>query len=335
MKERNWCESKNGYMSVIEGVIEKIANAEKIKSSILVCGPTGSGKEIIARKIHETSSPGTPFVAVNCGVLNEDLFASALFGHSKGSFTSATHDQTGYFYKAGLGTLFLDEISETSLNSQTKLLRCMQEREFSQVGSTKSCPIKFRFVCTTNKNLPELVKKGKFREDLFHRINVLRINSPCLIDRKEDLDSLTDFFLKKKSEEAGFETKKISSEARRIINNYRWPGNIRELENTIERAVILCENDIISVRDLSLSSQSLDDRSPDSDFFSLSVGENLEVAVNMFKKEFVSATLREVGDMSRTAKKLNVQRTYLYRLCKNLGINHNNILDKMTNFLPT
>jgi two-component system response regulator PilR (NtrC family) len=232
-------------------MVQQVANT---RTSLLISGESGTGKELIARAIHEQGDRSAHlFVAINCGGIPENLLESELFGHKKGAFTGASTDKKGLFEAAHGGTVFLDEIGELSLSLQVKLLRAVQERKFKPVGGNEDISADIRFISATNKNLAEEVIAGRFREDLFYRINVIEIKMPPLRDRKGDLRALVQHFLEKYSREMGKEITKISSYAIDLLNKYDFPGNVRELENLIERSVALTNTNIILPDSLDLS----------------------------------------------------------------------------------
>jgi DNA-binding NtrC family response regulator len=243
--------SKNPKM---QQIVKLIDSAAKSKSTVLIQGESGTGKEMIARAIHMKSprSKGA-FVAVNCAALPEGLMESELFGHERGSFTGAISKKDGKFKLADKGTLLLDEISEMPLFLQAKLLRVIQEREIDPVGSHSSIEVDVRIIATTNRDLKREVKAGKFRDDLFYRLNVIPISLPNLSERREDINNLIDYFLKKYCKENGKNIEGIEKDALEFLRSYHWPGNIRELENTIERAVVIADDDCIKIKDLMLS----------------------------------------------------------------------------------
>jgi DNA-binding NtrC family response regulator len=235
-------------MQKVFGAIEKAASTP---ATVLISGESGTGKELLARAIHYHSPRASaPFVPVNCGAIPEELLESELFGHIKGAFTGATETRAGFFQTADGGTIFLDEISETSLSMQVKLLRVLQDKEVCMVGSTRPRKVDVRILASTNKDLPSLVKKGIFREDLFFRINVITIEIPPLRERGDDILLLTQFFTTKFSEELGKPIPRFSDNALQVLRNYYWPGNVRELENVIQRLVIMTDGDLIEVPDL-------------------------------------------------------------------------------------
>ena len=232
-------------------MLETLSSAAKSRATILIRGESGTGKELIARAIHYNSSRSNgSFVTLNCAALPEGLIESELFGHEKGAFTNAIKQSAGRFELADGGTLLLDEISEIPIGIQAKLLRVIQEREFQRVGSGVSVKVDVRLVATTNKNLEEEVKAGRFREDLYYRLNVIPLYLPPLRDRLDDITALVDHFVCKYNEENHRGVKGVTEKAMKLLLSYHWPGNIRELENCIERGVVLCKSDRITDSDL-------------------------------------------------------------------------------------
>jgi two-component system, NtrC family, response regulator PilR len=243
-----------GNSPAMRNIFKLIRQVAKTKTSILITGESGTGKELIAKAIHdESKQKDNPFVVVNCGGIPETLMESELFGHKKGAFTGATQDKKGLFEAADNGTIFLDEIGELTLPIQVKLLRAVQERVFKPVGSNEDVSVDIRIISATNKKLEEEVIVGNFREDLFYRLNVIEIKVPPLRERKIDLRVLAQHFLEKYSSEMGKEVTKISSYAIDLLNKYDFPGNIRELENLMERSVALSSTNIILPDSLALS----------------------------------------------------------------------------------
>lgn len=226
----------------IRTMIEKVAPSD---ARILITGPNGSGKELVAHELHELSHrKNNAFIEVNCAAIPSELIESELFGHEKGSFTSAIKQKKGKFELANGGTLFLDEIGDMSLNAQAKVLRALQEQKITRVGGDFDIAVDVRIIAATNKNLKEEISKGNFREDLYHRLSVIIINVPSLNERTDDIKPLTDYFLNDICEEMGIPTKKITPDAIDTLKTYNWTGNIRELRNVIERLIILCDSTI-------------------------------------------------------------------------------------------
>jgi DNA-binding NtrC family response regulator len=230
----------------MSAVYEQIRKVAPSRATVLICGETGTGKELVARAIHYTSPRrDKPFIKINCAALSAGLLESELFGHEKGSFTGAHQRKIGRFELANEGTLLLDEISEMNPDLQAKLLRVLQEREFERVGGSTPIGVDTRIVSTTNRNLQEAVESGAFREDLFFRLNVVPIHIPPLRDRKEDIPLLVEHFLRKYSRENGRRVADVSPEAMKMLLDHQWPGNVRELENCVERAVVLSDGGVL------------------------------------------------------------------------------------------
>src|ERR671932_12054 len=242
--------SASPEMEAVKKMILKVARSS---STVLIRGESGTGKELIARAIHNQSPRSTEmFQAVNCAAINENLLESELFGHEKGSFTGAHAEKKGLFEVADRGTLFLDEIAELDVGMQAKLLRALQERKIRRVGGTRELPVDVRVIAATNRDLRAMVADKRFREDLYYRINVLSIDVPPLRDRRDDIPVLIDYFLKKHTRNTSRLIRGLTPETRRLMMNYAWPGNVRQLESAIERAILLAESDLITVEDLPL-----------------------------------------------------------------------------------
>lgn len=235
----------NSYpILAIKNMIDKVAPTD---ARVLITGPNGSGKELVAHWIHEKSVRSkSPLIEVNCAAIPSELIESELFGHVKGAFTSANNDRSGKFEAANNGTIFLDEIGDMSLPAQAKVLRVLQESRIQRVGSDKDIQVNVRVIAATNKNLKKEIEEGKFREDLYHRLAVILINVPSLNDRREDIPLLIDFFSDKIVKESGCQHKVFSKEAKKILSDYNWTGNIRELRNVVERLLILGSDEISS-----------------------------------------------------------------------------------------
>jgi two-component system response regulator AtoC len=240
--------AKSPQMIEIFRTITKIAD---FKTTVLISGESGVGKELVAKAIHARSSrKAGPFVAINCGAIPENLLESELFGHRKGAFTDANADRRGLFEEATGGTLFLDEIGELPLNLQVKLLRALQEETIRRLGDTKDVKIDTRIIAATHRDLGAEAKAGRFREDLYYRINVLPISLPPLRVRREDINLLIDHFIARNNIRLGTQVRGLSNDARKLLLEYAWPGNVRELENTIERAMVLAESEVLEASDL-------------------------------------------------------------------------------------
>lgn len=310
-------------MMQIYSMIRQLAET---RTNVLVTGESGTGKELIARAIHEQSERhDKPFVAINCGGIPETLLESELFGYKKGAFTGATHDKKGLFETGDKGTVFLDEIGEISLPTQVKLLRAVQEKSIKPVGGNENIDIDIRIISATNKRLEEEVIEGRFREDLFYRLNVIEIKVPPLRERKSDLKILAQHFLEKYSKDAGKKVTKISSYAIDLMNKYDFPGNIRELENLIERSVALTNTNIILPDSLLLSVhkrrwiEGIKDRRFDLD--EVAKGVSLDIILEEIERAYVKKSLEcSGGNKQKAAELLDISlRSLRYRLDK-LGI---------------
>jgi DNA-binding NtrC family response regulator len=237
----------------MEAVKKMIVKVARSSSTVLIRGESGTGKELIARAIHNQSPrSGEMFQAVNCAAINENLLESELFGHEKGSFTGAHADKKGLFEVADRGTLFLDEIGELDITMQAKLLRALQERKIRRVGGTHEIAVDVRVVAATNRDLRAMVGDGRFRDDLYYRINVLSLDLPPLRERRDDIPILIDYFLKKHLRNSTHPVNGLTAEVKKLLLDYGWPGNVRQLESAIERAILLCEGELIAVEDLPL-----------------------------------------------------------------------------------
>ena len=302
-----------------------IRQVSKTKTNVLITGESGTGKELFARAIHEQSDrKDRPFVAINCGGIPETLIESEFFGHKKGSFTGATSDKKGFFETADKGTIFLDEIGELSIPIQVKLLRAVQEKSFKSVGGTEDILVDVRIISATNKNLEKEVIAKRFREDLFYRLNVIEIKAPPLRERKGDLRVLIQYFLEKYSDEMGKEIAKISSYAIDLLNKYDFPGNIRELENLIERSVALSSTNIILPDSLALSIHKrrwIEGTDKRFDLDTVVNGVSLENILEEIEGAYLRKALELTnGSKTRAAELLGINfRSIRYRLNK-LGI---------------
>lgn len=307
-------------------IVDEIA---KTTTSVLITGESGVGKELFAEQIHIKSPRcNKPFVRVNCAALAPSLLESELFGHVKGAFTDASTDREGRFELANGGTIFLDEIGELPIELQAKLLRVLQERTFERVGSSETISVDVRIVAATNKDLEQMVQDGKFRNDLYYRLNVVPLRIPPLRNRKEDIEPLATFFLNKFSSETKKKFEGFSDEALTYLQNYEWPGNIRELENTIERACVFGNVPLIQPADLGLNIKEISGENAQSNRFSDEISDiidandlSLKTAVNTFKKNYVKKILEMTkNNQTKAASVLDIQRTYLARLLNELGI---------------
>lgn len=305
-----------GKSPAIKKVFDMIQAVAETDSTVLISGNSGTGKELVARAIHYRSKrKNKPFIAVNCGAISENLIESELFGHKKGAFTGAISDKEGFIKAADGGTLFLDEISEMPPQLQVKLLRAIQEKEYTPVGTTQSLPVNVRFVATTNRNLEKEVKAGRFREDLYYRVNVVEIHLPSLKEREEDIPLLADHFLNKYRKELNKNIKGIDNDAMRALLAHEWKGEVRELENVIERAVIFCKGEYISADDLPPSFVS------NRGNLDISFSDSLEDSVRQFERNFIMRVLESNNfNKEKTADVLKVGLSTLYRKLKELDI---------------
>jgi len=322
-----------GASREMQKVYRRIMQVAPTDSSVLITGESGTGKELVACAIHKNSQRrDQPFVAVDCTSLAENLLESELFGHVKGSFTGAVHTKMGLFKVADGGTLFLDEVANISLTTQAKLLRVLQEREVTPIGGTQPIPINIRLVAATNRNLRTLVAEGSFREDLFFRLNIIPVDLPPLRDRKGDLPLLIAHFLKKFAEEMGKEIRGLAPDALALLEEYPFTGNVRELENIVERAVVLVEGGLIQKENLELTLPGGDESSLISGFIPQSADELKETkrhirerAVEPVEKAFaLNALKRNNWNITRAAEETGMLRPNFQALMKKLGISIRN-----------
>ena len=292
-----------------------IARVARGGSTVLIRGESGTGKELVARAIHQNSPRAErPFVAINCAALTETLLESELFGHEKGSFTGATAQKKGKLEVADTGTVFLDEIGELAQGLQAKLLRVLQEQEFERVGGTRSIKIDVRVIAATNRDLEEAIKEGKFRQDLYYRLNVVKLEVPPLRERREDIPVLASYFAREMGRTRGRQVRGISREAIQYLWKYDWPGNVRELENAIERAVVLGSSEMIEPDDLPesvLEVQGEEAGSPS----------GFHEVVTAAKKQIILSALELTGwNFTEAARNLKIHPNHLHRLATNLGL---------------
>lgn len=299
-------------MSEVYDIIERTSATD---ATILITGESGTGKELVAKALHRQSPrKDFPFVVINCGAIPENLLESELFGHEKGAFTGAHVQRKGRIERANQGTVFLDEIGELSVALQVKLLRFFQEHEIERVGGREPIKIDVRIIAATNRNLEEEIKKERFRPDLFYRLSVIPINLPPLREREQDILTLANHFLNKFNLEHERKIKGFSREATKLIQDYSWPGNIRELENKVKRAVIMTKNAVIIPEDFNLKFE----ESPHEKM-------NLRKAVEEFEENCIrQALLKNDGNVSRTAQELGINRTTFYDMLNKYNIDRAN-----------
>jgi DNA-binding NtrC family response regulator len=291
-----------GRSEAMNRVVRLVQKAAPVDSTVLITGETGVGKEVVARTIHRLSRRSrNPFVTVDCGTLVESLFESELFGHVKGAFSGAVENTAGKIELADEGTLFLDEIANISTHMQARLLRVVQEREISKVGSSSRKKVDVRIISATNRDLHQAVREGRFREDLYYRLNVIRVPVPPLRERLEDIPALTEYFLKKLASEKGRPVTALSDEAIRFLKKCDWPGNVRELINALEYAIVICEGKTIGPKDLPFGlSDSLGTETP--------IGGSL---ARIEQNEILNALARFQGNKTKAAEYLGINRKTL------------------------
>ena len=298
-------------------LIESVADT---RTTVLILGESGTGKTMTARAIHQASDRrDKPFVEVACGALPDNLLESELFGHVAGAFTSANHDKMGKFLQADGGTIFLDEIATASQSLQVKLLRVLQDREFEPVGGTKTHKVDVRLILATNGDLEEMVKQGTFRQDLYYRINVITITQPSLRERIGDIPLLVEHYLHDFNEQTGKNVRGFDEEALQLMQRYPWPGNVRELVNVVERAVVLCKGDVVTVHDLPEALQREDLIAHG--LAARPAGASLKTALANPEKQIILEALEQNGwNRQNTARTLGINRTTLYKKMKKYGI---------------
>ena len=299
----------------MRNVLQFVAKAAPTDATVLICGESGTGKELVARALHTNSRRADkPFVAINCAAIAENLLESELFGHEKGAFTSAFAQKKGKLEVADGGTLFLDEVSELAPALQAKLLRVLQEREFERVGGTHPIKVDVRLIAATNRDLNEAIREGRFRRDLFFRLNVVSLTMPPLRERRDDISLLATHFVKKYSRKCKGHDMGVSGEARACLAQYSWPGNVRELENAIERAVVLGSGDVIRPEDL--PEDILETAPAEGAAFT-----RYHEAIKQAKKKLIlQAVEQSAGNVTEAARRLGVHPNYLHRLVSNLDL---------------
>lgn len=315
-KQYNFCDiiSKNPKMMEIFGLIKEVAS---LRSTVMIQGESGTGKELIARSIHYSGDRSSkPFVGVSCAALTESLLESELFGHEKGSFTGATGQKKGKFEIAEGGTIFLDEIGDISPKLQLNLLRILQERNFYRVGGTEQIDVDVRVIAATNRNLEEAVREGKFRDDLYYRLNVININIPPLRDRREDIPLLVHNFIERIGPELGRDVNDISEGALKVLLSHNWPGNVRELENAVERAIVTCKAKVLTEDDFGF----LNNHGGEKREWNIP----LEMTLEEIENQAITMTLsRTHGNIKEAAAILGVDRSTLYDRIKKFNLPRN------------
>ncbi len=308
LRQEYWFMGLLGKSAPMQKLFEQIRNASVSEAPVLICGESGTGKNLVSQAIHALSRRKEgPFVAMNCGSLNDYLLESELFGHKKGSFTGAVNDRMGRFEAANDGSIFLDEIGDMPKMMQVKLLRVLEEKIVERVGDHHPIPVNIRLISATNKDLNSLVHSDLFREDLLYRINSILIKVPPLRDRSEDIPIITFHYLKKISHINNKDIRRISPEAMEIITNYQWPGNVRQLINALEHSAITCKGDTVEVTDL-----------PDYVFHMEKKSEGNEQSID--RQKIQSALILYKGNRTLTAKHLGISRVTLWKRLKEFGI---------------
>jgi DNA-binding NtrC family response regulator len=316
------CDKMIGASPQMQRVYQLVHRVTNLNAAVLVTGESGTGKELIARAIHNLGSRAAkPFVAVSCGAIPETLIEAELFGHEKGAFTGTVGAREGYFEQAADGTLFLDEIGDLSLFTQVKLLRVLQQMEFSRLGSNRLIPLRARLIFATHQDLSKLVAEGKFRQDLFYRINVMRIESPSLREHPEDIPRIARHFLRQYGQMFQKPMEDIEPDALSILQHYLWPGNVRELENVMQRAIILSAGKTIRGEDLSISIEESDSDLGDIDdvvdIADYHPAGSFERQLRDYKIKLAVTAVRENnGNKTLAARSLCISRAYLHRLIR-------------------
>ena len=320
LEEPASCDRLIGSSPQMKRVYQLVRSVASLNASVLVTGASGTGKELIARAIHNLGSRSSrPFVAVSCGAIPETLIEAELFGHEKGAFTGTVGAREGYFEQAADGTLFLDEIGDLSLFTQVKLLRVLQQMEFSRLGSSRLIPLRARLVFATHRDLSQLVAEGKFRQDLFYRINVMRIESPRLQEHPEDIPAIAWNFLHRYALNFQKPMDGIEPQALEMLQGYSWPGNVRELENVMQRAIILAPGQTVRAEDLTLNIQEEDASDLDDvvDIGDYQPAGSFERQIHEYKVKLAMSAVRENnGNKTLAARSLCISRAYLHRLIR-------------------
>jgi two-component system nitrogen regulation response regulator NtrX len=308
-----------GHSEAIQEIRKFISQVARTNARVFITGENGTGKELVARNIHEESlRRDKPFVAINCAAIPGELIESELFGYEKGAFTGAYTRKIGKFELANGGTLFLDEVCDMSLPLQAKLLRVLQEQKIQRIGGTKEIKVDVRIISATNKNVEKLVKEGEFREDLYYRLNVIPLYVPPLRERLEDIEDLAKYFLKRIAKENNLKEKEITDAAIEELKSYHWPGNIREFRNILERICIMVGKEVIDRDDVKRFLSPLKEREEEVLYDNLPLRE----AITRFEKRFIERALEKYNyNVSKTARALQIERTYLHKKIRQYNIN--------------
>ncbi len=308
--------SITGTSPAVQKLYGEIMNAAPSDASILISGENGTGKEMVARTIHQFSKrPDQPLIIINCAAIPEENLDSELFGHEKGAFEDATSKNKGKFELASGGTLFLDEIGDMNINTQAKILRALESKTFQRIGGGRTLHMDVRLIASTNKNLEGEIEKGTFRKDLYFRLNVIPIQVPPLRQRKDDIPLLVDTFFEKLSQQSSEPKKIISDEALALLINYEWQGNVRELKNIVERLTIMVQSDMINTQDIPSPYNPEYNTSCNSENDLLYAEDNLNEAKKRFEQEFIKKQIElEGGDLKSVAKKLGISKKYINKI---------------------
>jgi DNA-binding NtrC family response regulator len=320
MEDPGACDRLIGSSRNMQNVYQMVHRVTNLNAAVLVTGESGTGKELIARAIHNMGSRSKrPFVAVSCGAIPETLIEAELFGHEKGAFTGTVGAREGYFEQAADGTLFLDEIGDLSMFTQVKLLRVLQQMEFNRLGSNKLIPLRARLIFATHRDLAQLVAEGKFRQDLYYRINVMRIESPALQEHPEDIPQIAAHFLHHYAQMFLKPMNNIEPDAMHMLQNYSWPGNVRELENVMQRAIVLAPGMTVRAEDLNLTISDDDglDNEDVVDIADYHPAGSFERQLRDYKVKLAVTAVRENnGNKTLAARSLSISRAYLHRLIR-------------------
>jgi nitrogen regulation protein NR(I) len=321
-----------GISPKLQAVFRTMAKVAPVDATVLIEGGSGTGKELVARALHRRSNRSSkPFVAVNCGAIPQSLFEAEFFGHERGAFTDAREARVGRFEQAHGGTLFLDEVGELPLDAQVKLLRALQDREVTKLGGRSPLKVDVRVIAATNVDLQTAVESGKFRDDLYWRLNVVKIIMPSLRNRREDIPLIIDHMFERFNRELGLDVKSIAPEARRLLELYDWPGNVRELENVVCSALIMCENCVVKAQDLpprlrgeiTVSSSEADGLSEAGthDISTMTLADVVKEVTEKLEKTVISSRLAEMaGNRTATAESLGISRKTLFNKMRQYGI---------------
>jgi DNA-binding NtrC family response regulator len=328
-----------GISPKLQGIFRTMVKVAPVEATVLIEGESGTGKELIARAIHRHSSRAAgPFVAVNCSAIPQSLFEAEFFGYERGAFTDAKERHAGHFERARGGTLFLDEVGELPLESQAKLLRALQEREVTRLGGHAPIKVDARVIAATNVNLESAISYGRFREDFYWRLNVVKLTVPSLRERREDIPLIVDHLVERFNSELGLAISTITPDARRLLQSYDWPGNVRELENAVCSAMVMCEAGVVSVRDLPGRVRGLTDEealgvngvSDRSGIGKLTLAEAVKAVTEKLEMSMIIARLAEMnGNRTATAESLGISRKTLFNKMRQYGLGGDEPEDNM------